>query len=86
MPFYETENVLDVSELVAAGERPPILDVSLQPTYMSIFTSCWSSNPSERLSMVEIGNIWNELFHITTRERSSSSASTVDVQYGNVDS
>src|SRR3989338_5145797 len=39
VPFYETENVLDVSELVAAGERPPIMDENLQPVYMNIFTS-----------------------------------------------
>ena len=86
VPFFDTPNLLDVSELVAAGERPPILDENLQPVYMNIFKSCWSSNRAERLSMVEIGKIWNELFHITTPERSSSPTFIVDVQYGNVDS
>ena len=83
VPFSETSNVLDVSELVAAGERPPILDPNLDSAYMEVFEKCWSSDPSERLSMSDISKRFNDLF-VVVRDAVPSPASfdSVVVQYG----
>ena len=87
VPFFETTNLLDVSELIAAGDRPPILDSSLNPTYVEIFTKCWSSDPSDRLSMEDISKIWTGMFSTmpSFRDRSVSSSAMVspsdNIQY-----
>ena len=91
VPFYDTPNLLDVTELVAGGERPPILDDSLFDVYMEIFTKCWSADPSERLSLSEIVQRWNSLFSNSestsipdAATNNTNKTNTIEVHYGEV--
>ena len=90
VPFFETPNILDVTELVAAGERPKILDGDLQPIYLDIFRSCWCSDPADRLTMCEIRIRWINFFQTSSepfqkdsmQQLPSTTLSTIEVHYG----
>ena len=54
-PFEEISNVLDVSEAVVRGERPP-LAVNCPMEILVLFERCWKSDPADRMSMNEIAH------------------------------
>ena len=53
IPFGNYKNLFDVYEAVLRGERPDIPEFTPAP-YQSILTSCWKTDPQERMSMEDI--------------------------------
>ena len=90
VPFFDVSNILDVTELVAAGKRPALVDNELPAIYLEVFTKCWSVEPSERFSLSEIVQLWNrdqaDIISSKTldTEKNSHIASVVVSQYTNV--
>ena len=60
VPFDETPNLLDVAERIRCGERPILTD-DTDPIFLTIFKSCWSVDPADRLSLSQIVVLFQHL-------------------------
>ena len=90
VPFAHISNLLDVSECILHGDRPPFPnDASfMAPLSAALLQRCWEEDPLNRCTMADLADAFEQHFHREETPRSAFDAdkSPIVSHYVNLES